>query len=187
MSQSLGPKELRFHIVRFKEIDSTNTYAAQCAREGAKEGTVIVSDYQTKGRGRFRRKWISAPGENLLFSIILRPRHGAHRTPLLTLLAAHVLKSTLEAYAGVSCTIKKPNDIMIKGKKVCGILTEATSKNGEVAFVILGIGINVNSTKNSITRGATTLREERGMRLSRKMLLAQFLKNFKSEYARFNK
>jgi len=178
---------MRCRITRFKKIDSTNNYARDLAEKGIKEGRVIVADYQTKGRGRFRRQWVSARGENLLFSVILRPPHSVNKAPLVTLLAARAMKETIEAVSGLQCTVKRPNDILIHGKKVCGILTESSTRNGNVPYVILGIGLNVNSTRKTLVRGATSLRYETGTRFSRDVILSQFLAHFKKHYNLFNK
>jgi BirA family biotin operon repressor/biotin-[acetyl-CoA-carboxylase] ligase len=178
---------MRCRITRLKKVDSTNDHAAALAERGITEGRVIVADYQTKGRGRFRREWVSAPGENLLFSIILRPKHAVNKFPILTLIAARAMKKTLEESLGLKCSIKRPNDILIRGKKVCGILTESSTKNGKLPYVILGIGLNVNSTRKTLVRGATSLRSETGTRFSHDIILANFLEHFKKQYDLFNK
>lgn len=169
-----------------KSIDSTNDQARTLAEKGSAEGCVIVADFQTKGRGRFRRRWVSAPGENLLFSILLRPSHGAHKVPYLSLVAARAMVETIEASTGLKAKLKRPNDILIDGKKVCGILTESNTKNGTVAYVVIGIGLNVNSCGKTLFRGATSLKRETGTSYDRDVLLQRFLKRFKEKYYEFN-
>ncbi len=178
---------MKYNIIHYTTLDSTNTEALSLAREGAKEGTVISSDFQKKGRGRFRRKWVSRRGENLLFSIILRPKHGAHQISLLTHYAARAIKNGIEDFLDIHCTIKRPNDVLIHGKKVCGILTESLLKARDVEHIVVGIGINVNSTSRTLLRGATSLREEIGEKVEKDALLHCLLKHFKKEYSIFTK
>lgn len=179
-------KKMRCRLTYFKSIDSTNDHVRELAEKGSAEGRVVIADFQTKGRGRFRRRWVSSPGENLLFSILLRPSHGAHKIPYLTLIAARAVVETIEASTGIKAKLKRPNDVLIGGKKVCGILTESNTKNGMVAYVIIGIGLNVNSCGKTLFRGATSLKRETDTSYDRDVLLQRFLKIFKEKYYEFN-
>ncbi len=178
---------MHFRILTLHKIDSTQTYSLALAREGISEGTVVVSDYQTKGRGRYHRKWVSPRGKNLLFSIVLRPRLKVHASPLLTYLAARAVKETLTREAQVQGVIKKPNDVLINGRKVCGILTESHSRSGVTDYVVIGVGINVNSKRSVLVRGATSLLDVTGKETSLEGLLTEFLRIFAKHYYSFLK
>jgi BirA family biotin operon repressor/biotin-[acetyl-CoA-carboxylase] ligase len=128
----------------FSEIDSTNTYARRLAAEGADEGAVIIAEAQTHGRGRSGRSWVSPPFANLYFSVILRPRLRPVHAPQLTLMAAVALTDTLSAFLPTPPIIKWPNDILVGGKKLAGVLTESSCDSKRIEFVILGIGVNLN-------------------------------------------
>ena len=126
------------------EIDSTNSYARRLAEQGAAEGEVVIAESQTQGRGRLGRHWVSPPHVNLYFSIILRPTLPPAQAPQITLMAAVALAETLEWFLPVPPVIKWPNDILVDGKKLAGILTEMSCDAEGVDYVILGIGVNLN-------------------------------------------
>jgi BirA family biotin operon repressor/biotin-[acetyl-CoA-carboxylase] ligase len=129
----------------FASIDSTNTYAAQLAREGAPEGTVVIADFQSGGKGRLGRTWVSPPGVNLYLSAILRPPVPASVVPQLNLLAAVAVADTIVQGCGLTPVIKWPNDVLLSDKKVCGILAEMQTEAGALRSVVLGIGVNLNA------------------------------------------
>jgi BirA family transcriptional regulator, biotin operon repressor / biotin---[acetyl-CoA-carboxylase] ligase len=129
----------------FATIDSTNIYAARLAREGAREGTVVIADCQSGGKGRLGRSWISPPGVNLYLSAILRPPVPAATVPQLNLLAAVAVADTIVQVCGLTPAIKWPNDVLVGGKKVCGILAEMQTETGALRAVVLGIGVNLNA------------------------------------------
>src|SRR5262245_39766190 len=128
----------------FAEIDSTNAYARRLAEQGASEGEVIVAEAQTRGRGRLGRSWISPPFVNLYCSVTLRPQLAPAHAPQLTLIAAIALADTIASFIGTPPTIKWPNDILVGGKKLAGVLTESSCDSERIEFVILGIGVNLN-------------------------------------------
>jgi len=140
-TQSFG-KPLHF----FPTIDSTNTYAVALAREGAPEGTTVIADEQTGGKGRLGRTWISPPGVNLYLSLILRPRVAAGAAPQINLLAGVAVAEAIAQVSGLTPAIKWPNDILVDGKKVCGILAEMQTEGGSLQSLVLGIGVNVNAS-----------------------------------------
>ena len=143
---SLGETRLLGSSVHFFEsIDSTNIYAAKLAREGAKEGTIVVADAQTGGKGRLGRSWVSPPRVNLYLSAILRPDKPAASAPQLSLLAAVAVAEAVAEQTSVTPSIKWPNDVLVSGKKVCGILTEMQAKDQLLKSVVVGIGVNVNA------------------------------------------
>src|SRR5215475_5957651 len=140
----LATRRLGAKLHYFAEIDSTNAYARCLAEQGANEGEVVLAEAQTQGRGRLRRSWISPPFVNLYFSVILRPRLAPVHAPQLTLMAAVALVDTVASFIGTPPTIKWPNDILVGGKKLAGVLTESSCDSERIEFVILGIGVNLN-------------------------------------------
>ncbi len=130
----------------FVEIDSTNTYAFKRAQEGGVEGEIVVSEGQTRGKGRMGRHWASPAYLNLYFSVILRPKLPPAEAPQLTLMSAVALAETVQSFLPYPPEIKWPNDIIVGGKKLAGILTEASCESDKILFVIIGIGVNLNFT-----------------------------------------
>lgn len=168
-----------------KQTDSTNHLARKLAADGAPEGTVVVADTQSAGRGRFGRIWVSPAGENLYFSLILRPRVPSFRIPQLTLLAAAAIHRAIrDACPSLRSGIKWPNDILAGGRKLCGVLCEMQSDNDSAHFVVAGIGINVNQKDFSgeLQEKATSLFLETGAPVCRPELLAGVLNRFEELY-----
>ncbi len=167
---------MKFQIQHFRELPSTNTLALQYVAEGASEGLVFVADYQSAGRGKPGRTWLSPPKKNLLFSVLIRPPIRPHRAPLLTQIACRSIASVLKKSCRLSITFKRPNDLMIRGKKICGVLVEASSRsNGHLEAAVIGIGLNLNADRNELISGATSVREETGKRYDRRKLLQKIL------------
>jgi BirA family transcriptional regulator, biotin operon repressor / biotin---[acetyl-CoA-carboxylase] ligase len=131
-----------FHY--FSELDSTNIFARRLAEQGRPAGEIVIAEEQTQGRGRLGRSWISPPYVNLYLSIVLRPELPPAHAPQITLMAAVALAETVASFVSFPALIKWPNDILVNGKKVAGILTEASSTSERIDFVILGMGINLN-------------------------------------------
>lgn len=146
----------------FQEIDSTNKVLKKMAAENAPEGTVVISDMQSEGRGRRGKAWMSAPNLGIWMSVLLRPNLHPSSVQTLTLAASVAVMRALEPLKIEGMGIKWPNDILINGKKVCGILTELSAEAEKVDWVVLGIGLNVNHIKpdfpNDIASIATSLR-----------------------------
>ena len=141
-----------------KELtDSTNSDICRLAREGAWEGTVVTADMQTAGKGRRGRSWESEEGTSLLFSLLLRPSLAPDIAPQITLLMAMAVTKAIRELTGVKAEIKWPNDVVVNGKKVCGILTEMQLKDGGIDYVVVGTGVNMlqkvipSELKNSAT------------------------------------
>jgi BirA family biotin operon repressor/biotin-[acetyl-CoA-carboxylase] ligase len=167
-------------IVWHDRVDSTNTTLRSMAAEGAMEGTVVGAEAQSAGRGRFHREWISTPGENLLFSVLLFPPFPEEQIPLLNFLASLSVASAVGSYPGLRAQLRWPNDVYIDGKKVCGILAERTG-----TAVVLGIGVNVNqSTFPDGVPNATSLATSSGYQLERDRLLHILLRELDDQYAR---
>lgn len=140
---------MNIQILRFKTLQSTNDMAAFLAQNSAKEGTIVIAEKQSAGRGRNERFWCSPQG-GLWFSLILRPKIDPKYIPQVTLLAGVVVAKVLrKLYETDSIMIKWPNDLLVCGKKICGILSEMRlDENGNIDYVVLGIGINVKINKN---------------------------------------
>jgi BirA family biotin operon repressor/biotin-[acetyl-CoA-carboxylase] ligase len=155
------------------EVDSTQRVARELASAGAPEGTVVVAEHQREGRGRAGRAWLDQPGENVLFSLVLRPALEARRVPQLALVSAVAIAEALEATTGAAPRIKWPNDLLLGNRKVCGVLAEAVSDGEAAAVVILGIGINVNQRQfpPEVADRATSLVLELGRPVERAGLL----------------
>lgn len=171
----------------FFETDSTNRVAMELAYAGEEEGVVILAETQTAGRGRAGRKWHSEQGTGIYVTLLLRPRLSPVHAPLLTMLAGLSLHSAILAQTGLNAELKWPNDILIDGKKLGGILTEMHAEPSQVRFVIVGIGLNVNQEKfpSELSGIATSLRKESGKIHSRLELLVRLLREFETDYNRF--
>ncbi|MFQ5682015.1 MAG: biotin--[acetyl-CoA-carboxylase] ligase [Candidatus Binatia bacterium] len=126
------------------QTDSTNAYARKLAQEGAVEGEVVIAEAQVAGKGRMGRSWVSPPGVNLYLSVILRPRLSPVHAPQLTLMAAVALAETVWSFISFPPEIKWPNDILVGGKKLAGILAESSCETHKILFVVVGIGVNLN-------------------------------------------
>jgi len=148
---------MNFTVLHYDRLESTNTEAAEQARDGAGEGLCIVADEQTAGRGRQGREWLSKKGEGIYMSIVLRPKLNAEHLTLIPLMAAVAVYDVLRKGLLIEPDIKWPNDILVGEKKICGILSEAVETPDGVA-VILGIGINLKN--GSLPPNATSIASE---------------------------
>jgi BirA family biotin operon repressor/biotin-[acetyl-CoA-carboxylase] ligase len=181
----LKTRRLGRHTEFHDAVDSTNRAVGDLARLGADEGAMVVADAQSAGRGRLGRRWESPAGENLYFSVLLTPDVEPARVPQLALVAAVAVHAALaECCPGLAAQIKWPNDILVGGRKVAGILCEASLEADRVHRVILGVGINVNGTRvpEGLSATATTLRIAGGRELSRPALLAAALNHLEARY-----
>jgi BirA family biotin operon repressor/biotin-[acetyl-CoA-carboxylase] ligase len=172
----------------FSETTSTNDIADKLARDGVKEGVVVFAESQTKGRGRLGRKWLSPSKRGLWFSVLLRPDLRPQETTQLTVASGTALRRAIESHTGLKAEIKWPNDILINGKKVAGILTELSAELDQVKYVILGIGVDVNQNPSDfpteLRRLATSLKTELGKAVSRPELAVAILQELDRDYAR---
>lgn len=174
---------------------STNSDAAALGREGAEEGTVVIADAQSAGRGRLGRSWVSRPGVNLYMSVLLRPAIPPARAPQLSLVAGLAVASVLEdvvAGAGgavLDARIKWPNDVLVGGRKICGILTEIEAEADRVSFIVVGIGVNLNCDADAFPPElrdiATSARLAGGARVDRTLFAARLLAELERLYDRF--
>lgn len=173
----------------FNVIDSTNTYAMQLAREGASEGTVVVADTQSGGKGRLGRTWVSPAGVNLYCSTILRPSVPAALAPQMNLVAAVAVAEAIVEVCGIMPTIKWPNDVLLKGKKVCGILSEMQNSQTSaetLKAIVVGIGVNLNARPDAfpeeLREKASSLLLSTGKPVERGVFAASLLTHLEQSY-----
>lgn len=176
---NLRTKELGRKIDVFKTIDSTNNFAKSLAQLGAVHGTAVIAEVQTQGRGRIGREFYSPVGMGIYMSVILRPKLSADESLLITSCAAVAVAEAIEKISGVECRIKWVNDIFAGGKKLCGILTEASVnvEQGGLEYAVIGLGVNVQNVAfpGNLADIATSIRMESGMSVSRSVLAAEIL------------
>lgn len=187
LEQGLKTKTMGQTIYFYEETDTTNNRARELALEGAPEGTLVVAEKQTAGRGRRGKVWESPLGTGIWMSLVLRPQIAPAEASVLTLLCGLATAEAVEAETGLSADIKWPNDILINGKKAVGILTEMDCEMSEVHFVIPGIGINVNTASfpPEIAEIATSLYLECGKTVSRRRLVHKVLERLEEHYETF--
>jgi BirA family biotin operon repressor/biotin-[acetyl-CoA-carboxylase] ligase len=177
-------------ILLLAEVVSTNTRAMEMASLGAVEGTTVIAETQTGGKGRLGRKWIS-PNGNLYLSVIFRPNVPMHKAPLITLMGAVAVASAIRTICGVQAVIKWPNDILISGRKVAGLLTEMSAEQDRIRHIVLGIGVDVNMEMSELPPDVraltTTLKAEAGQAIDRTALLWQVLRDLDHGYQTFLK
>lgn len=187
LEQGLKTKTMGQTIYFYEETDTTNNRARELALEGAPEGTLVVAEKQTAGRGRRGKVWESPLGTGIWMSLVLRPQIMPAEASVLTLLCGLATAEAIEVETGLSAGIKWPNDILINGKKAVGILTEMDCEMSEVHFVIPGIGINVNTASfpPEIAEIATSLYLECGKTVSRRRLVHRVLERLEEHYETF--
>lgn len=173
---TLIPSEIKYklktrligkEIISYQKVDSTNDVAYELAEKRVREGAVIIAEEQTKGKGRHGRHWSSPSRGGIYMSCILRPGIAPNEIARITLLAAVAVARAIREATGLEAVIKWPNDVMVGHGKVCGILTEMKAEQDSVAFVVLGMGINVNVTSRHLPKGAASIKDElhrRGVR-----------------------
>ena len=174
-------------VYHFFKIDSTNRVALELAQADEPEGAVILGEEQTAGRGRAGRTWHSEKATGIYVTLVLRPKLAPVQAPLLTMMAGLSARTAVQAVSGLEVDLKWPNDLIINGKKVGGILTEMMAEPNQVRYVIVGIGLNVNQEKfpTEISSVATSLRAASGKSQSRLELLVLLLREFETDYNRF--
>jgi BirA family biotin operon repressor/biotin-[acetyl-CoA-carboxylase] ligase len=176
-------------IIYFRETDSTNIRAKYLAGDGAPEGTVVVAEMQTQGKGRKGRSWFSPAGDGIYTSVILRPPIPPNEAPKLTLMASVAVAEALLSLTSLKIKIKWPNDILITGRKVAGILTEISTDMDRIDYVVIGVGVNVNTPRKSlrpdIRQTATSVFMETGKVFPRIALLRAFLEWLEIYYEAF--
>jgi len=194
ISEMLLPNEIRAgldtevfgmgEIIHFRETDSTNARAKELAIQGAPEGTLIVSESQTEGRGRKGRVWFSPSEAGIYASLILRPNIPPSEAPRITFLTAVSAVEALLALTSLEVTIKWPNDILVKGKKIAGILTEISAEMDAIDYVVVGLGMNVNNPHlpDDIEDKATSVFIETGKRFHKVKIVREYLRQQEKYY-----
>lgn len=169
------------HMYIFGTVASTNTVLRRCADAGAREGTVVLAEEQRQGRGRLGQTWFSPPGLNLYASVLFRPSLPPEAVPAFALIASLALTDAIWA-EGLPAAIREPNDVLVDGRKAAGTLVECTVTAGRTDYVVLGVGVNVNVSREMLreglggaAEGATSLREEAGREIDRNAFAAAFL------------
>lgn len=171
------------NILYYPVVSSTMDVAKQALRDGAAEGTIVIADRQTAGRGRLGRKWLSPPDSSILLSIILYPK--LEQLPRLNMAACLAVAQSIEKVTGLKPGVKWPNDVLIGGKKVSGVLIESDVQRDVVSYAIVGIALNVNLDPSSIpeiSETATSLKQVLGREVSRLRMLKSLLGEFEQLY-----
>ena len=188
LSRMADTKVVGRDIRVFQETTSTNDVIEKLARDGVKEGVVVFAESQTKGRGRLRRAWVSPARKGLWFSVLLRPELRPQEATQLTVASATALVRAIQAETALRPEIKWPNDILFRGKKVAGILTELNAELDRVKYIIVGIGVDVNLNVADfpleLRNTATSLKIEAGEPVSRPALATAILRELDEDYGR---
>ncbi|MGB2698196.1 MAG: biotin--[acetyl-CoA-carboxylase] ligase [Candidatus Zixiibacteriota bacterium] len=191
IKENLGTSILGKEIHSFKVLRSTNELGFRLAQNRAPEGTLIVSEHQTRGRGRLGRNWFSPAEVGLWMSLILKPDIPPSKAPGISLCAGLALVLAINEMTGLKAKIKWPNDCVVNGGKIAGILLELSAELDKIDFIILGVGVNVNQNKEdfpkNLIKKATSLKMECGEEISRLKLIKLFLKKFEKIYLEFKK
>jgi len=182
ITHGLSTKFIAKKIHYFDYLASTMDLAMQLGIQAAPNGTLVLAESQTKGRGRLGRSWFSPKYKGIYLSLILRPKISPSASPILTLLSAVSICEAIKNIVGLDAQIKWPNDVFICNKKIAGILTEMNAEVDKVNFVVIGIGLNVNNDKKSLVAQATSLKEQAGQSLSRVLLLQELLRKIENNY-----
>ncbi len=173
-------------IFYYESVGSTNDVAHRFAKDGARSGTIILAEFQNTGRGRNAKQWISEKGENIITSVILRPNIPLENLTYLPLLTALSVAQAIEEVVGKRAEIKWPNDVLIRRKKVSGVLVETSAQAGTVDYVVVGIGLNVNQVRfpDDLAERATSLFLETGVVYDKATLFVSLMRFLDANYAR---
>lgn len=193
IARGLQTQTLGRRIVYYRRIGSTNDAAKQLADAGGPEGTVVIADEQTAGRGRLGRAWLAPPRSSILMSLILRPTLAPHQASRVTMAIAVGTCQAIRAATGLGAQIKWPNDLLVGGKKFAGILSESGIVGNTLEYIVVGIGVNVNfsvanaypvSLRNRVLENATTIADALGKSFPRAPLTQTILANIENYYMR---
>lgn len=184
IQKGLKAKRIGKKMFVFESIDSTNTCARTLAETGTEEGTVVVTDFQTQGKGRMGRRWQAAPGTSLLFSTVLRPPLTHEVAGLLTFFSAVSVARAIEHETNLAVECKWPNDLLVQGRKVCGILLENSFEKESLAYSVAGVGLNVlqRDFDPSLEKKATSIAREAVGKVDRTKLLRRILTEMDVSY-----
>ncbi|MBI4972810.1 MAG: biotin--[acetyl-CoA-carboxylase] ligase [Candidatus Omnitrophica bacterium] len=185
ISRGLNTKVIGKKIYYFESVSSTMDIAVKLGMEGSPDGTLVISETQTKGRGRLGRSWLSPKYKGVYLSLILRPKILPAQAPIITLLAAVSICEAIKRITGLEAKIKWPNDILMYQKKLGGILTELNAETDELRFAVIGLGLNVNNDKKALLTSATSLKEQKKENINRLDLLQEILRRIEANYLLF--
>lgn len=174
-------------LVYLDEVDSTNNYARKLAEDGVQHGTLVVADYQNGGKGRRGRTWVMPHRKAIAMSLIVRPDIRPEKASMMTLVTGMAVAEAIKKVTGLDTKIKWPNDIVINGKKISGILTEMSAEMDGINYVVIGIGINANFTEfpEELRETATSLQQQLGYPVDRGAIICMTMKIFEIYYERF--
>jgi len=186
-----APDAIGWRIHYFEELTSTQDHAAQLAEQGAEQGTVVIAETQSAGHGRLGRQWYSPAGVNLYLTIILRPKIVSSMVACLSLMAGVAAAEAIETVAAGMVMLKWPNDVWLRGKKAGGILAKAVNDGSRVAYVLAGIGLNLNlragDIPDDLRRIATSVRIETGKECDRSAIAAALFSRLDTRYTELEK
>ena len=185
LSHGLQTKIIGKRIFSYDSLDSTNDAALKLGEEGLPEGACVFAEHQKKGRGRLGREWVSPKSKNLIVSVLLRPALLPSEVSKMTLVAGVSAVRSIRKFTGQTPGIKWPNDIVYKDKKIGGILTELSAESDRVKFVVVGIGMNINSEARELPPGALSLAKIAGHKIARVEFAKEFLRIFDKDYQSF--
>ena len=184
LAHGLRTKFIGRQIFSYEELDSTNDAAFRLGEQGIKEGACVFAEYQKKGRGRLGRSWVSPKSKNIILSVLLRPVLLPQEVSKLTLACAVSVIRTIRSVTGKTLGIKWPNDIYYRTKKVGGILTEMSAESDRINFIVVGIGINLNSNASELPAGSSSLKALTGHDLNRLGFARLLLAELEADYLR---
>jgi len=187
IASRLHTKRIGKEIYYFSKIDSTNQYAKKLGEEGAPDGTIVIADEQTKGKGRSGRHWVTPPGSAIAFTILLRPKLPPASISMVTLVKGLAVCNAIRELYHLPVGIKWPNDVVIDGRKICGILTEMSAEVDGVHYIVIGTGINTNvdSFPDEIKDVATSLKIQLRRPVDRAEVLVRVIEFFEEYYEKF--
>jgi len=185
ISSRLNTQFIGKKIYYFDSVSSTMDIAMQLGLKNSAEGTLVLTESQTKGRGRLGREWFSPRYKGIYLSLILKPKTLPNQAPILTLMASVSICEAIKEIAALEAQIKWPNDILMHQKKLGGILTEINAEMDGIRFIVIGIGLNVNNDKKALISGATSLKEQKKEGINRIELLQEILRRIEKNYLTF--
>ena len=191
IQETLDTERLGRRVYYLPRTDSTNRVAVDLARQGESDGTLVITDFQTRGKGRGGRRWIGPANKNILLSLILKPTTTSANALTLTLAFSLAVADALSGVLEIDVDVKWPNDVVVGGGKICGILSEGSSASGRVVFLVVGMGINVNMRDDEfppdLKYPAVSCRSITGHEHDRYDILARVLHRVEIAYRRFEK
>lgn len=191
LQEGLQTKRFGKRIIFLRQVDSTNTYAKELASYGAEDGTVVIAETQTTGRGRLGRKWISPKG-GLYFSLLLRPNVRTSEAVKLVFVVGLAVAEVLNKQYGLRAETKWPNDVLVNGKKICGILSEMNAAGEKANYAIIGVGVNANfnvekALPKELVETTTSLQDELGRKIRVEELFKAVIEKLENLYTSFLK